>query len=151
MAIKKFSFVSSRFNSELEFVTDYKWDDTPAGKFVIQKVQLTYNGVEKECELRFTSGRGQAALIQYYVYIVIPAEKFAAYNVKFSLNIESWNEIKMSENIVITEIKKSEEKESEEKPVEKEPELAIAVNSDPIPEPAKEPIVTTVPNRIRRK
>ena len=112
MAIAKFALSSSKFNGNLEFVLNYAWKDTPAGKFVIQKCQLTIGDKQKECELRFTSGRGQAANIQYYVYIVIPSEKFAAYTVKFSINYDVWNEIKTSENIVLTELKNSEEKET---------------------------------------
>ena len=144
MAIAKFSLSSSKFNGNLEFVLNYAWKDTPAGKFVIQKCQLTIGDKQKECELRFTSGRGQAANIQYYVYIVIPSEKFAAYTVKFSINYDVWNEIKTSENIVLTELKNSEEEKPEEK---KEPELQIATNSDPIPEPIPETVELVIPER----
>ena len=126
MAIAKFSLASSKFNGQLEFVMNYAWKDVPAGKKTIEKCQLVIGGIEKECELRFTSGRGQSDKVQYYVYIVIPSEKFAAYNVKFSLNYENWTELKDSTEFVITELKKNSE-ESEEKPVEKteekEPEL----------------------------
>ena len=149
MAIAKFALSSSKFNGNLEFVLNYAWKDTPAGKFVIQKCQLTIGDKQKECELRFTSGRGQAANIQYYVYIVIPSEKFAAYTVKFSINYDVWNEIKTSENIVLTELKNSEENSGDN--TGNDPDNVI-LNSR-IAEPAiveETPAIEIIPTRKKR-